>query len=108
MANLRSLVIDGLLGPTVMPGLKMITGSVTMDSGQVATITFPAKSVICAFGVIGATAMAGVTTISNGVASVAFTTAAGGDLQYFITGSISEEITITDAGTGAITIVPQA
>lgn len=107
MANIRSLVIDGLVNPAVMPGFKLITGSVTVDTGQAVTVTLAGvTSVLCAFGIVGTTCAAMANSISKGVATLTTTTAATGDLQYFIVASATEDIDITDAGTGAIAITP--
>jgi hypothetical protein len=107
MSELRHKVIDKLVNPAVMHGLVVIAGSVTLDSTKTATITFPAKSVLARIGTIGTAAVANTTTITSGVASVVFTAAANGTLDYIIVASETETISLTDAGTADISITPK-
>lgn len=92
--------------PAALPGLTIVTGQVTIDNTKTATIRFPAKGVWSAFGTIGTAAVAGAVTITNGIAEVVYTAGANGTLNYLIFASLSEQITVTDAGTDNIVITP--
>lgn len=107
MADLRHLVIDELVNPAVMSGLKVIAGSVTLDNTKTATISFPAKSILMAMGLIGTAGVAHTKAVTSGTGTVVFTAAANGTLDYIIVASVSEDIDLTDAGTADIAITPK-
>lgn len=106
MANHRTKVMDAPVNPAMLPGLIIVAGSVTLDDTKTATITFPAKGVWTAIGTMGAAAVAVSKSVTSNLASVVFTAAANGTLEYIIIASVTETYTVPDAGTSDIAITP--
>lgn len=111
--NTRSSVIDELFNPGVLAGFGMKAGKITLNSGNTASLVFPAKTVMFAFGVHTTEADPAVSTVivpsistTGGMTTVTYTANANCTIQYFILCSRTEVITYPDAGASSITLTP--
>lgn len=104
--TLNQKVIDKIVDPAVMSGVKVYAGQVDLDNTKKATFTILCKSVISAIVSCSAGTAVAVTEMNaaGSAATVTITKSTDGVVNYLIITSETENIAYLAGSTGDVTI----
>lgn len=87
MANRRSLVVDAVVNPGIMPGLSMVADTVTLTAAKALTVSFPAKTIVAVLcsstADTDAEKIVWTSAVSANVGTVTFTATSAGASNKF-------------------------